>query len=67
MFILLLLLTIQFFFFPSSCFFQCLVFNVLLLPNVHQVVITTSHRCKLRWFNIGRNYIPYKSIQDSLE
>jgi hypothetical protein len=24
-------------------------------------------RCKLRWLNIGRNYTPYKCIQDSLK
>jgi hypothetical protein len=52
---------------PFSCFCQCLVLNVLLLPNVHHVIITTRGRYKLWWFNIDKNYIPYKSIQDSLK
>jgi hypothetical protein len=24
-------------------------------------------RCKLQWLNVSKNYIPYKSIQDSLK
>ncbi len=39
--------------------------------NIHKdniskfgVLIFHEGRCKLQWFNIGKNYIPYKSIQD---